>query len=239
MTGRTHAMVGMAATLVLYPGTLPNAEYLQTHVTTLSGLESTVKLLVPLVMWLITARVASFSPDMDQPGSVAPRMVAGPFGKSRFAALLGSIIFLYFGAYRPPAFIPVQYKETVMLVLTGIGVMLFIMAIIKHRGITHSIPGTILVYYGFNGLMHLPFCLKYLNYDLVMPFMIGYVVGHLVLDLCADEGIAPFYIPFVTKTHKLYHIPTFIRTESILDTVVIRYSAFFFMAYTVLKPILT
>lgn len=230
MTGKTHAMVGLAATVALLPIEIPKLSFSLTDPGQW-GVE--LKSYIPLAVFFIVVYIASRAADLDQPGSTIAKEVAGPFGYNRLFALLGGILFVYLSKQPQILSIPLKYQSVPLYV----GIALIVMAMLKHRGITHSIWGALIALYGFNGLQTTHFYQTYIHLDLTLPFIVAYL-SHLLIDLCSDHGVFLFYIPFVPVTHQRIRIPTFIRTGSILDIFVIRFGAFFFVAYTVLHKMI-
>lgn len=227
MTGRTHVMLGMAAVTAVVPK-VPELDIVQ---AVFSGdFQSVIRVLFPLLAQLAAAWVGSLVPDLDKPGSTMAREVAGPFGKNRLFALLGGILFLYVGAFSHPAFL--TYKT--LGIVSLIGIALVVMAFIKHRGITHSILGLAIAVFVFQAAEHTEVYRQFVNYNLVLPFAVGYAT-HLLADACTESGIAPVYIPYVVKTHKRFRIPVYIRTGSFMDTVIIRLGAFALLAFMVIE----
>lgn len=230
MTGKTHAMVGTAAALALLPVNIPKLSF---SLTNPGEWAIELKRLVPLAVFLIVVNFASRAADLDQPGSNIAKDIAGPFGYNRLFALLGGLLFVYISKHQQMFHLPVKYQAIPLY----IGIVLIFMAILRHRGMTHSIWGALIALYGFNGLQGTYFYQTYIHLNLSGAFIVAYL-SHLFVDLCSDHGVFLFYIPFVSVTHQRIRIPTFIRTGSIIDVLVIRLGAFFFVAYTILLKII-
>ena len=155
--------------------------------------------------------VGSLIPDIDKPGSTITRDIAGPFGASRIMSLIGGIGLI---------FLTNLLKLPLFFLLAG--VLLLVMACLKHRGITHSIFGLILACYTITILQVHPIYQQYVGIPIFRPFTIGYT-AHLIADFCTNRGIAPFY-PIIKKRVKMPLVT--VRTGSMLDKVVINYLAF-------------
>lgn len=232
MTGKTHIMVGAAATIALLPIDIPRINI--SSLLELNTLMATAMSFGSLVTLAMVIYIGSRLPDLDRPGSSIAKETAGKFGSHRIYAFLGGLLFVYLSKQQELLAVPGAIRPFLLY----IGFALIIMSMIRHRGVTHSIWGTLAVWYGFNTL------LQYLGQEyplftevfipeyLSMAFLLV-CISHLLVDMCSDSGVFLFYIPFVPATHKRIRIPTFIRTGSFLDVVVIRLGAFFYVAYTV------
>ncbi|KLU65354.1 inner membrane protein [Desulfosporosinus acididurans] len=202
MMGKTHIAIGLAAATF----TAPMLRW--------PGLDN------GLLTFAVSAGavvLGSLAPDLDQPGSTATKEIAGPFGKSRIAAMLGGAAAIYISDKINLKFNGYDFRLAIMV----IGIILLIMAFIKHRGITHSLIGIIAAWYAFNTLQGLTIYKHYIGIPIVEPFMVGYIV-HIAADFFSG-GIAPLY-PFVKKRIKF---PVSIKTGGILDKLLIRYLALF------------
>lgn len=198
MLGRTHVSIGFLALTVISPPVVwPGV----TH----------DKALLAFAASLVAVTVGSLAPDMDQPGSTLPRRVAGPFGANRIMSLIGGVGAIYLNS---------RYHISSYLNLAGI--ILLVMALIKHRGITHSIFGVLGAWYAIKALQGDPLYVHYVGFNIVHPFMVGYI-AHICADFFSDHGIAPLYP--IWKKHIRMPI-VHIVTSGFLDKVFINYAAF-------------
>ena len=202
MMGKTHVAIGLltatfAGTMVRWPGLG-------------SGL-------FPFAGSMAAVVLGSLAPDLDQPGSTLTREVAGPFGSSRIAAMLGGAVALYLSGKVNVKIMGFNLSSALSL----IGIILLVMAFFKHRGVTHSLLGVLAAWYAVTALQNLGFYQHYIGIAIVKPFMIGYI-AHIVADFFSG-GIAPMY-PVIEKR---IEPPYSISTGSLLDKIVIRYLALF------------
>lgn len=209
MTGKTHVAIGYATAAAAVGGHLMQS-------TSLSQ----------LVAMAIAVGLGSMAPDLDQPGSTLSRGIGGPFGRTKATALIGGLSLLYLATRLPAILSPIPYLQVGFLV---IGFILIMMALVKHRGLTHSLVGMglacIAVHWGL--LVLLAEGVSYAS-SLLLPFLIGYG-AHLIADSFTNSGIAPFYLPFVSITQKHWHFPLHIRTGSFADRVVLRLGSIVFI----------
>ena len=232
MTGKTHFMVGGAASLALLPITIP--QLVVPSFQNMNILMDTAKGFASLIVLAVVIWIISRAPDLDKPGSSIAKDIAGPFGANRASAFLGGLLLVFISRNQE---LPIFFEQVRPYLLYS-GEVLILMAILRHRGATHSIWGVLAAWYGFNTLLQylaqeFPEASAFLFHDyLSAVFLLNYG-AHILVDLCSDEGVFLFYIPFVPATHKRIRIPTFIRTNSLLDVVVIRMGCFFYIAYTV------
>lgn len=217
MTGKTHVAIGFAVAVA--GGRLMQATSLENYPNLLlqEGLTSSVLiqfLAVATAVWL-----GSMAPDLDQPGSTLSRDIGGPLGRTKATAFVGGLSLLYLATRLPAVLSPMPFLREGFLI---VGSILIMMAILKHRGLTHSLLGMglacIAVHWGL--VVLLADGVSFAS-SLFIPFLIGYG-AHLVADSFTNSGIAPFYLPFVPMTQKHWHFPLHIRTGSFADTVVLR-----------------
>ena len=224
MTGKTHVAIGFAVAVV--GGSLMQSSTLEIYPNLLlhEGLSSSG--LVPLLAMAVAVWLGSMAPDLDQPGSTLSRDIGGPLGRTKATAFLGGLSLLYLATRLPATLSLMPYLQWGFLT---VGWILIMMAILKHRGLTHSLLGMglvcIAVYWGL--LVLLEDGVSFAS-SLLLPFLIGYG-AHLVADSFTKSGIAPFYLPFVPMTQKHWHFPLYIRSGSFVDRVVLRFGAIFIL----------
>lgn len=217
MTGKTHIAIGFAVAVacgrLMQPTSLENYPSLLIQ----EGFPSSV--LIQLLAMATAVWLGSMAPDLDQPGSTLSRGIGGPLGRTKATAFVGGLGLLYLATRLPATLSPLPYLREGFVIL---GSILIMMAILKHRGLTHSLLGMgaacIAVHWGL--VVLLADGVSFAS-SLFIPFLIGYG-AHLVADSFTNSGIAPFYLPFVPMTHKHWHFPLHIRTGSFADTVVLR-----------------
>lgn len=222
MTGKTHVAIGFAVAVaggrLMQPTSFDNYPDLLLQ----GGLPSSV--LIQLLAMAAAVWVGSMAPDLDQPGSTLSRDIGGPLGRTKASAFVGGLILIYLATCLPATLILMPYLRWGFLVVGGILIM---MAVLKHRGLTHSLLGMglvcIAVHWGL--LVLLAEGVSFAS-SLLLPFLIGYG-AHLVADGFTKSGIAPLYLPFVPMTQKHWHFPLYIRTGSYMDRVVLRFGAIF------------
>jgi len=219
VTGKTHVAIGFATAVA--GRRLMQATSLENYPNLLLRDSS---IFIQLVAMAIAVWLGSLAPDLDQPGSTLSRDLGGPLGRTKATALVGGLSLLYLATRLPAILSPIPYLRVGFLI---VGCSLLMMAILKHRGLTHSLLGmglaSIAVYWG---LLSLSADGVSFASSLFVPFLIGYG-AHLVADGFTKSGIAPFYLPFVPITQKHWHFPLFIRTGSFVDRVVLRFGAIF------------
>lgn len=203
--GKTHISIGLAAATF----TAPMLKW--------PGIENG---LLTFVVSVAAVVLGSLAPDLDQPGSELPSKIPGPFGKSRIAAMLGGAAAVYVSGKFNLRFVSYDFRQAVNV----IGIILLVMAFIKHRGVTHSLIGVFAAWYAVTSLQNLTFYRQYIGVPIVMMFMVAYI-AHLVADFCSGEigGIAPLY-PFIEKR---ITPPIVIADGGIWDKLVVRYLALF------------
>lgn len=222
MTGKTHVAIGFAAAVasgrLMQPTSLGNYPNLLLQ----EGLPSSV--LIQLLAMSIAVWFGSMAPDLDQPGSTLSRDIGGPLGRTKVTAFVGGLSLLYIATRLPAILSAIPYLRVGFLI---VGWILLMMAILKHRGLTHSLLGMgvacITLHWGL--LVLLADGVSSAS-SLFLPFLIGYG-AHLVADSFTKNGIAPFYLPFVPITQKHWHFPLYIRTGSYVDRVVLRLGSIF------------
>lgn len=220
MTGKTHIAIGFAT--VFITTSLINPTIIQTYPSLILSNALPVSAILELIAVVAAVWFGSLAPDLDQPGSSLSRNVGGPMGTTKFTALVGGLGLLYFAAHLPIVLSPIPYLQVGLVIVGGI---LLMMSILKHRGLTHSLIGMIVagvaVYWGLQALLE-----KGVSFapGLLLPFLIGYG-AHLVADSFTNNGIAPFYVPFVEKTQERWHWPISVTTGEFVDTVVLRIGA--------------
>ncbi|MDR3601667.1 MAG: metal-dependent hydrolase [Desulfosporosinus sp.] len=221
MTGKTHVAIGFAAAVaggrLIQPTSFENYPNLL-----LEGLSSRVG--IQLLAMAIAVWLGSMAPDLDQPGSTLSRNIGGPLGRTKTTAFVGGLSLLYLATRLPVMLSPIPYLQVGLLI---IGCILLLMAILKHRGLTHSLLGMGLACVAVHwGLLVLLSDGVSFAASLFLPFLIGYG-AHIVADSFTNSGVAPFYLPFMPKTQKHWHFPLHIRTGSFADKVVLRSGALF------------
>lgn len=220
MTGKTHVAIGFG--IVVASGRLINPAIIETYPTLLLHNALPASAVIQLLAVCVAVWLGSLAPDLDQPGSTLSRDIGGPFGRTKFTALVGGLSLLYLSSHLPAILIPVPYIKVGIVI---VGCILLMMAILKHRGLTHSLLGMglagVAVHWGLLTLMA-----KGVSYapSLLLPFLIGYG-AHLVADFFTSSGVAPFYLPFVEATQKHWRWPMHVRTGAFMDTVVLRLGA--------------
>jgi inner membrane protein len=234
MMGKTHVAGALASWALIYPMVVK------------TPINSTKGALV-LGLSLTGTVIAGLFPDIDQPGSTIDQKLFGPLGKTRISAMLGGIFLIVISVClrrpelmaqlinRPalmPIFgfiswLPVVDVAWISLVLGIIGTCLIIIAILKHRGITHKLIGLGLFLWGVDTLLgFLPIFAPW-HTALLILFGAGYL-SHLILDLIAD-GV-PLLDPLIKGFIKL---PLPIHTGSIWDVVFIRFGLLAYFAFAV------
>jgi inner membrane protein len=225
MTGKTHVVIGLA--IIFSSGRFIQPTSIKTYPDLLLHNALPASTIIQLVAIVAVVWLGSLAPDLDQPGSTLSRDIGGPLGRTKASALLGGLGLLYLSSHMSAILNRVPYLEVGFVIL---GCILLMMAILKHRGLTHSLLGIALmgiaVHWGLlvlkaHGVSFAP--------SLFLPFLIGYA-AHLVADSFTISGIAPFYLPFFPKTQKHWHFPLHIRTGEFVDTVVLRIGAIVFIA---------
>ena len=222
MTGKTHVAIGFAVAVA--GGHLMQPISLEAYPNLLlqEGVPSSV--LIQLLAMAVAVWVGSMAPDLDQPGSTLSRDIGGPLGKTKVTAFVGGLSLIFLATRLPAILSSMPYIRVGFLF---VGCILLLMAILKHRGLTHSLLGMGLacmaVHWGLlvlleDGVSFAP--------SLFLPFCIGYG-AHLVADSFTTSGIAPLYLPFVPMTQKHWHLPLHIRTGSFIDIVVLRFGSIF------------
>lgn len=220
MTGKTHVAIGFAVAVV--SGRLMQPTNVENYSNLVLHQDLPLSALLQLLAMVLAVWLGSLAPDLDQPGSTLSRNIGGPLGRTKATALLGGLGLLYLATHLPTILGPVPYLQVGFVI---VGCILLMIAILKHRGLTHSLLGMglagIAVHWGLlvllaDGVSYAP--------SLLIPFLIGYG-AHLVADGFTNSGIAPFYLPFVEKTQKHWHFPLHVLTGSFMDTVVLRLGA--------------
>ncbi len=220
MTGKTHVAIGFAVAVAA--GRLIQPTSLENYTNSLlsEGLPSSM--LIQLLAMTIAVWVGSMAPDLDQPGSTLSRDISGPLGRTKATAFVGGLSLLYLATRLPVTLSLMPYLQWGFLI---VGWILVLMALLKHRGLTHSLLGMGLVCIAVHwGLLVLLADGVSFASSLFLPFLIGYG-AHLVADSFTKSGIAPFYLPFVPMTQKHWHFPLHIRTGSFADRIVLRFGA--------------
>lgn len=222
MTGKTHVAIGFAAAVaggrLMQPTSLGNYSNLLLQ----ERLPSSV--LIQLLSMAIAVWLGSMAPDLDQPGSTLSRYIGGPLGRTKASALVGGLSLIYLATRLPAILGPMPYLQVGFFI---VGCILLMMAILKHRGLTHSLLGMGLVCVAVHwGLLVLLADGVSFASSLFLPFLIGYG-AHLIADSFTNSGIAPFYLPFIPMTQKHWHFPLHIRTGSFVDRVVLRLGSIF------------
>lgn len=222
MTGKTHVAIGFASTVVLSSYVIPSS--IMESYTNLVQFKTlpTLVVVIQLAAMILAVWLGSLAPDLDQPGSTLSRDIGGPLGRTKFTALVGGLGLLYLASHLPVILIDVPYISVGFVI---VGCILLMMALLKHRGLTHSLLGIgltgVAVHWGLLALMA-----KGISYapSLLLPFLIGYG-AHLVADSFTNNGVAPFYVPFVEETQNHWHWPLHVRTGEFVDKVVLRLGA--------------
>lgn len=220
MTGKTHVAIGFAVVVVSGRFLQPTSFESYPNLLLQEGLPTSV--LIQVLATAIAVWLGSLAPDLDQPGSTLSRDIGGPLGRTKATAFMGGLGLLYLATHLPAMLSSIPYFQGGLLI---VGCILLMMAIFKHRGLTHSLLGMgiicIAVHWGL--LVLLADGVSFAS-RLFLPFLIGYG-AHLAADSFTNRGIAPFYLPFVPMTQKHWHFPLHIRTGSFGDRVVLRLGA--------------
>ncbi|WP_337999137.1 metal-dependent hydrolase [Desulfofalx alkaliphila] len=169
----------------------------------------------------LAVMIGSLLPDIDHPNSTLSQMIAptGLVIRLLVVAAGSLIVWQGWGTYWIMAaggalalvgllnikVLPMELLQRMLLIITGValiawantplvsglGVMYFIMGIISHRGLTHSLEGAIIAIIGAWW-----FTINIGHPELLIPFAIGYIM-HLLADLIADSGI---YLSYFAKS---------------------------------------
>ena len=224
MTGKTHIAIGFAT--VFSTTHLINPTIIETYPSLLLHKNLSSNVVIQLVAVVVAVWLGSLAPDLDQPGSTLSRDIGGPMGATKFTALVGGLGLLYLASHLPALLSPVPYVRVGIVI---VGCILLMMAILKHRGLTHSLLGMALagaaVHWGLLALAEKGFGF---TPSLLLPFLIGYG-AHLVADSFTNSGVAPFYLPFIEATQKHWRWPLNVCTGEFIDTVVLRLGALIFI----------
>ncbi len=151
----------------------------ETHLLTGVATHLTVASLVPYpygvisVGAVIAAITGALLPDIDHPGSAISRAIDPVSRGSRLIRLLLGVALLLLSFF---------FKLSSFFWF--VGVVLVVLAVLPHRGITHSLLGCLLM----SGAV-----LFFSGTSFAIPFFIGYA-SHLVLDLVS--GGIPLWYPF-------------------------------------------
>jgi Predicted membrane-bound metal-dependent hydrolase (DUF457). len=219
MTGKTHVAIGLAAVTnwgIIQP------KIIETYPNLLIHHELSASVAIQFLTIVVAVWLGSLAPDLDQPGSTLSRDIGGPLGTTKATALIGGMGLLYLSSHMPTLLARIPYLE---MGFVTIGCILIMMAVLKHRGLTHSVLGMgligVAVYWGLHAML-----IRGVSYapSLLIPFLIGYG-AHLIADSFTNSGVAPFYLPFVPITQQHWHFPLHIRTSTFADTVVVRLGA--------------
>ena len=222
MTGKTHVAIGFATAVIVKRLMQPNGFEYFPNFRLEEGLSASA--LIQLLSVAVAVWLGSMAPDLDQPGSTLSRDIGGPFGRTKATALVGGVGLLYLSTHMPAVLSSLPYLQVGFLI---VGWILFMMSIVKHRGLTHSFLGLGLACFAVEwGLIALYAEGVSFAGSLFLLFFISYG-AHLVADSFTNSGIAPFYLPFVPITQKRWHFPLHIRTGSFGDTVVLRFGSVF------------
>ena len=227
MMGKTHIAGALASWTVVYP---------MVAKTTLSTTQNVMILTASISL----AVLGGLLPDIDQPGSMIDQTLFGALGKSRIGAMLGGALLLVMSVFlRIPvltAYVfhsPIlqglikHYGTWISLALGAIGATLVIIALMKHRGITHTLLGMGLFLWMVDTLLGFLPILAPWRIALLFCFSAGYL-SHLLLDIIAD-GVPlfyPLYKGFIRQ-------PLPIHTGSLWDVVVIRFGLLAYFGFYV------
>jgi len=227
MMGKTHIAGALASWALVYP---------MLAKTSLSTPQDALVLTVSLGGTIL----AGLLPDVDQPGSMIDQTLFGPLGKTRIGAMLGGLLLLGISFFlRSPVLMArvfhslillrtlIHYAPWISLILGALGACLVIIAILKHRGITHKLLFIGPFLWGVNALLEFLPILAPWRMSLLLVFGAGYL-SHLLLDLIAD-GV-PLLDPIIEGNLRL---PLPIHTGSFWDVVVIRYGLLAYFAFAV------
>lgn len=230
MMGKTHLAGALAAWSLLLPTTL---KQMDSHATLIMG------------AGLGAALVGGILPDIDQPGSTIDQDLFGPLGKTRIGAMAGGIVLLLLSfilrspnALRQMITSPVllgliePYSKWISLFVGVLGAVLLVISTLKHRGVTHTLVGMGAFIWGLDTLINFVNFLAPSRVSILISFGVGYLMGHLCLDLISD-GV-PLLYPFIRERIRL---PISIKTDSFLDNVVCRYGLLALAAYRIVGPV--
>lgn len=149
---------------------------------------------------LLSAACGSLFPDADHPsGSINSELLAirSTWFKALFYLALAVGLFHYVSRF---------LDKTAILYLVPIFVAI---AISKHRGITHSIPFLIYIYF-----VLIMFKTKY-NFDILTPFTVG-AFSHIFIDMFNPQGVELFW-PYKRNFRFPFTISTGGVCESVLN----------------------
>lgn len=215
MTGKTHVVVGLA---IVASEPLIKLSFIEFYQSLSQHKVFPVSLGVQILAIVAAVWIGSLAPDIDQPGSTLSRDIGGPLGRTKFSALMGGLVLLYFSAHLPAIFATIPYIQAVIVI---IGCLLMMMAVLKHRGLTHSLLGMTIAGAAIHWvLLTLARGISFVP-GLIIPFLIGYG-AHLAADSFTNSGVALLYLPFIEKTQKHWRWPLHIQTGAFMDTVVLR-----------------
>lgn len=227
MMGKTHIAGALASWTVVHP---------LFSETTLSTTQNVMVITASISL----AVLGGLLPDIDQPGSMIDQTLFGALGKSRTGAMLGGVLLLVMSAFiripfltayafRSPILLGLikHYGTWISLALGAIGAALVIIALLKHRGITHTLLGMGLFLWMVDTLLVFLPILAPWRMVLLLVFGAGYL-SHLLLDIIAD-GVPlfyPLYKGFIRQ-------PLPIHTGSLWDVVVIRFGLLAYFVFDV------
>ena len=227
MMGKTHIAGALASWALVFP------------MLAKTSLSSTQDVLV-LTVSLCGTVLGGLLPDVDQPGSMIDQTLFGALGKTRIGAMLGGVLLIGMSVFlRIPVLIAYFFHSPILLellkhygiwislALGAVGATLVIIALMKHRGITHTLLSMGLFLWWVDTLLGFSPILAPWRMAVLLVFGAGYL-SHLLLDLIAD-GVPLFY-PIVKKRISL---PFLIRTSSLWDIVVFRFGLLAYFAFAV------
>jgi len=120
-------------------------------------------------MAMTVAVAGALLPDIDHPGSLVSRKATLVLKGTRLGVWITAVVLLVMGLY-------------VYWPLMGVGLFMFAVSLVPHRGVTHSLVGALAI-----GLLLWAFAGSH-----VVPFMIGYLL-HLLADMFT--GGVPLFWP--------------------------------------------
>jgi len=225
--GKTHIAGALASWALVFP------------MLAKTSLSSTQDVLV-LTVSLCGTVLGGLLSDVDQPGSMIDQTLFGALGKTRIGAMIGGVTLIGVSVFlRIPALIahvihsPIllallkHYGTWISLALGVLGVVLVIVALMKHRGITHTLLGMGLFLWGADALLGFFPILAPWRMALLLVFGAGYL-SHLLLDLIAD-GV-PLLYPIIKESIRQ---PLPIHTGSLWDVVVFRFGLLAYFVFAV------
>jgi len=199
MLGKTHGAIGgMTGALLLPCLQLPRPQLnVPSWLNQIMGqaTQTRVEDVCMIIIGIGLSTIGSLMPDLDEPNSTISREVAPIPLLSRRISMLAMAGCLWLSSI--VGWLPFQLSLILSL-------WLGIAAIVKHRGITHSLLGTGLVF----------IAIRAMDPSLAIAFTVGYA-SHLLADMLTNHGVVLFW-PFPVRVR----IPTGLRTGSVLEPII-------------------